>query len=124
MGKWVIFIGNAGFDPDIIKTMTFEGKIGVRDYGEKQFDVLFKEGYVSFQFDYDGMIMNDYPPEVLESLPYYEPQFVLMKYSKKNLLERVITSIDFPKDVLIDCDGVDLGLEQFLDKSRLLSYGE
>ena len=124
MGKWVIFIGNPGFCPDSVKAMTFEGKSGVMDYGEKQFDVLFEEGYVSFQFDYDRTIMNDYSPEELHSLPYDEPQFILMRYSKRNLLERVISSKDFPKDVLIDCDGVNLGLEQFVDKSRLLHDDE
>ena len=124
MGKWIILIGNAGFSLDAIKPMTFEGKIDVREYGEKQFDVLFQEGYVSFLFDHDGMIRNDFSSEELKDLPYDEPQFVLMKYSEKDLVERVITSTDFPKDVLIDCDGVDLGLEQFFDKSRLLHYEE
>lgn len=124
MGKWVIFIGNKEFGPDTIKALTFEGKVAVRDYGEKQFDVLFKDGYVSFQFDYDGMIKNDYSPEELNSLPYSAPQFVLMRYSRKNLLEEIISSKDFPKDVLIDCDGVALGLEQLVDKSRLLHYDE
>lgn len=124
MGKWVIFIGNTGFGRDTIRAMTFAGKKDVRDYGEKQFDVLFKDGYVSFQFDYDGMIMNDYSPEELENLPYDNPQFILMRYSEQNLLEKVISSKDFPKDVLIDCDGVNLHLEQFVDKSRLLHYGE
>ncbi len=124
MGKWIILIGNAGFGLDTIKSMNFEGKIDIKEYGEKQFDVLFQEGYVSFQFDHDGIIMNDFSPEELKNLPYDEPQFVLMKYSEKNLVERVLTSKDFPKGVLIDCDGIDLGLERFFDKSRLLDYGE
>lgn len=124
MGKWVILIGNAGFGPDTIRAMTFEGKIGIRDYGEKQFDVLFRKGYVSFQFDYDGTIIDDYAPEELNNLPYGEPQLVLMKYSGIDIAERVLTANDFPKDVFIDCDGVDLGLEQFLGKSRLLHDDE
>lgn len=124
MGKWVIFIGNEKFIPETIKGMTFEGNTGTRDYREKQFDVLFNEGYVSFQFDYDGMIMVDYPPEFIKSLPFDNPQFVLARYSEQRLLERIISSKDFPKDVLIDCDGVDLGLERFVDESRLLDVPE
>lgn len=124
MGKWVIFIGNEKFSPEIIKGMTFEGSTDTRDYGERQFDVLFNEDHVSFQFDYDGMIMGDYPPEFIKSLPFDNPRFVLARYSEQSLLERIISSKDFPKDVLIDCDGVDLGLERLVDKSRLLDVSE
>lgn len=120
MGKWVIFIGNEKFSPETIKGMTFEGNTGTRDYGEKQFDVLFNEGYMSFQFDYNGMIMGDYPPEFIKSLPFDSPQFILVRYSEQSLLERVISSEGFPEDVLIDCDGVDLGLERLVGESRLL----
>ncbi len=121
MGQWVILIGNAGFGLDAVKSMTFEGKTDVRQYGDYQLDVLFQEGYVSFQFDYYG---TDYPPEELKALPYDEPQFVILQYSDKALMERVIAAKDFPKDVLIDCDGVDLGLERIFDKSRLRNYEE
>ena len=57
MGKWVIFIGDRGFDLDTIRAMSFAGKTEVRDYGQKQLDVLFREGYVSFRFDEDGFEM-------------------------------------------------------------------
>ncbi len=124
MGKWVIFIGNEKFSSKTIKGMTFEGNTGIRDYGEKQFDVLFNEDYVSFQFDYNGMIVGDYASEFIKSLPFDNPQFVLVRYSKQSLLERIISSKDFPKDVLIDCDGVDLGLERLVGKSRLLDVSE
>ena len=70
MGKWVIFIGDEKFTPQVIKEMTFEGKTGMRDYGEKQFDVLYDEDYVSFQFDYDGMLAADYPPEFVKATPH------------------------------------------------------
>lgn len=123
MGMWVIFIGDAMFGLDTIRAMAFEEKVEIRNYGEKQFDVWFKgnhDAYVSFQFDYDGMIMSDYSPEELKNLPFENPQFILVRYSDIKLLERIISSDDFPKDIMIDCDGVDLGLEKFIEKSRLL----
>lgn len=120
MGKWVILVGGTKFGPSTIKAMTFEGKTDTRDYGEKQYDVLFREGYVSFQFDYNEDIKNDYSPECLKSLPFDDPQFILLKYSERSLLVNIISSKDFPENVFIDCDGIDLGLEQFIDKSRLL----
>lgn len=123
MGKWVIFIGDRGFDLDTIRAMSFAGKTEVRDYGQKQLDVLFREGYVSFRFDDDGWIRNDYPPETLQRLPYAEPRFILMRYSTQELLEKIVSSDDFPKDILIDCDGLDLGLERLAGRARLLDSG-
>ena len=123
MGMWVIFIGDAMFGLDTIRAMTFKEKVETRDYGEKQFDVFFNEShdaYVSFQFDYDGMIMRDYSPEELKNLPFENPQFMLVRYSDIKLLERIISADDFPENILIDCDGVGLGLEKFIEKSRLL----
>lgn len=121
MGKWVILIGDTGVSSESIKTMAFQRKIEIKNYGEKQFDVFFKDGYVSFQFDYDG---SDYPPDEIKKLPYTAPQFVIMRYSSQRVLERVIGAEDFPKNVLIDCDGVDLGLEQVVDRHRLLNHTE
>lgn len=123
MGMWVIFIGDETFGLDTIRAMTFKEKAEIIDSGEKQFDVFFNENhdaYVSFQFDYDGMIMNDYSPEELKNLPFENPHFILARYSDIKLLERIISADDFPKDILIDCDGGDLGLERFIEKSRLL----
>lgn len=97
MGKWVILVGGTKFGPSTIKAMTFEGKTDTRDYGEKQYDVLFREGYVSFQFDYNEDIKNDYSPECLKSLPFDDPQFILLKYSERSLLVNIISSKDFPE---------------------------
>lgn len=120
MAKWVILIGGPGFGLDALKAMDFPGSTGFRDYGEKQFDVLFEDGCVYFLGDFDGLIRGDYPPETLAALPFEEPQFVLMQYSAQALLEWIVSAEDFPRDVLIDCDGVDLGLERFVGSARLL----
>jgi len=116
---WIILIGDEDFDFNTIKSMAFYDCIRVSEYENKQFDVYFKNGYVSFQNDWNGMIKSDYPPEELALLPYKNPHFILMQYSNPELLNYVITLKDFPGNVLIDCDGVDLGLEQVLDKCRL-----
>ena len=123
MGKWVVFIGDARLNLNAMRAMTFDGAIERKDYGEKQFDVLFREhydAYVSFQSDYNGLIMNDYSPEELKTLPWENPQFILVRYSDVKLLEQILSAEDFPKDILIDCDGMNLGFENCIEKSRLL----
>lgn len=124
MGMWVILIGDADFCLDSLKGMGFEGKKAVKDYGGKQFDVIYDEGYVSFQSDYDGMIRQDYAPDEIARLPFEEPRFILMRYSHKELLKSVMGSGDFPSDVLVDCDGADTGLGQVPGRSRLLNGSE
>lgn len=125
MGKWVIFIGDAKFGVDTICAMNFDGKKGQRYFEVAHvLEVYFDNGFVSFQFDFDGMIKADYSPEELKSLPYDEPSFVLMRYSNSELLKQIVGAADFPKDILIDCDGVDLGLEHIVDESILLNNEE
>lgn len=124
MGMWVILIGDAGFEYSRIKAMEFEGRILINDFGEKQFDVIFDDGYVSFQFDFDEVIKHDYSSEELKNLPYNNPQFILMKYSTQRLLKSIIGSKDFPKNILIDCNSVNLELEYIVDKTRLLNNTE
>lgn len=124
MGMWIILIGDETFDFNKMKSMSFGDCIRVAEHEEKQFDIFFKDGYVSFQNDYDGVIKNDYSPEELASLPYKKPHFILMKYSNLELVKYVITLKDFPKNILIDCDGGNLGLERVIDKCKLYDVGE
>ena len=124
MGMWVILIGDERFNLGTIKNMKFIGCERIAEHEEKQLDVFYKKGYASFGYDYDGLIRGDYSPEEIARLPYEEPHFISMQYSNSDLLKRIIGSTDFPKDILIDCDGVDLGLEQIIDGARLFDVGE
>lgn len=120
MGMWVILIGDTQLSLDTVKAMRFEGKTKEQYFEGKQLDVYFNDGYVSFQYDFDGTIKCDYSPEELKSLPYDEPHFILMRYSNLKLLKQIVGAADFPKNILIDCDDVDLGLNQVIDKSIIL----
>lgn len=124
MGMWVILIGDERFNLDTIKNMKFIGCERIAEHEEKQLDVFYKKGYVSFQSDFDGLIRGDYSPEEISCLPYKEPHFISMQYSDLDLLKRIIGSTDFPGDILIDCDGVNLGLEQIVDGAILFDVGE
>jgi len=133
MGMWVILIGDENFDLDIIKSMSFDGAKDIRSFNN-QIDVyydgqrpiqrydgehlhlIYDDDYVSFQED-DGA---DLPPEEIAELPFINPRFIIMKYSNAELMRKIVGSGDFPKNIFIDCDGVNLGLEKIIDKSRLI----
>lgn len=75
MGMWIILIGDETLDFNKMKSMSFGDCIRVAEHEEKQVDIFFKDGYVSFQNDYDEVIKNDYSLEELASLPYKKPTF-------------------------------------------------
>lgn len=121
MGKWVILIGNQQFGMQMIKEMRFDNAVRISEYGEKQMDVTYANGQISFGFDWDGSIRADYSPQELERLPFREPNMALLRYSDAGLLRSVIGAETFPKEALIDCDGVNLGLEQVVGTDRVLN---
>ena len=47
----------------------------------------------------------------------------MLKYNNVAILRKIISGKEFPSDVIIDCDGVDLGLEEVFDKSRIIENG-
>lgn len=62
------------------------------------------------------------PQNGRKACPLINHRFLLF-YSAHNLLKRALVSSGFSEDVFIDCHGVSLGLEWFMDKSRLLDWG-
>lgn len=121
MGMWIILIGDEQFNLSSIKAMDLGNRLSITENEEKQLDILYNDGYVSFQYDYNGCIMRDFSLQKLSVLPYQNPHFILMKYSNSALMKSIISSVEFPENIYIDCDGVNLGLDQIIDRSRLLS---
>ena len=61
--------------------------------------------------------------EYLKILPFDNPRWIMLKYNNVAILRKIISGKEFPSDVIIDCDGVDLGLEEVFDKSRIIENG-
>ncbi len=118
MGKWVILLGGGAFGPESIRRMRFQGYTSITDWGRKQLDAEFPEGKASFQFDYNGDIRNDYDPKELSSLPWPNPQCVILRYTSLEVLSRIISAEDFPEDVLIDTDGAEVSLPAGWEEAR------
>lgn len=118
MGKWVILLGGREFGPEVIRRMRFQGHTSITDWGRKQLDAEFPEGKASFQFDYNGDIRNDYDPEKLSSLPWPDPQCVILRCASPEVLSRIICAEDFPEDVLIDTDGAEASLPAGWEEAR------
>ena len=120
MGKWVILIGDQSFSLDSFADMKFYGKTELKRT-EHYIQVLYKNGYATFDEDYDLTIKKDYEVEELNTLPYTDAKMIMLTYSDIDILKNIIREKAFPRDVFIDCDGANLGLDTVFEKRRLLN---
>ena len=120
MGKWVILIGDESFSLNSFSDMKFYGKTDFKR-GKHYIQALYENDYVTFTEDYNLLIKNDYETEELNSLPFTDARMIKLTYSNIEILKNIICEEAFPKDIIIDCDGVDLGLDTIIDKSRLIN---
>ena len=120
MGKWVILIGNKSFSLNSFSDMKFYGKTELKK-GEHYIQALYKNGYASFDEDYDLLIRKGYETEELDSLPFTDAKMIMLTYSEIDILKNIISEEAFPKDIIIDCDGVNLGLDTVIEKKRLIN---
>lgn len=120
MGKWVILIGDKSFSLNSFSDMKFYGKTELK-MGKHYIQALYKSDYVSFDEDYDLHIRNGYETEELNSLPFNDAKMIMLTYSNIDILKNIICEEAFPKDIMIDCDGVNLGLDTIIEKRRLIN---
>lgn len=120
MGKWVILIGDKSFSLNSFSDMKFYGKKELK-IGKHYIQVIYKSDYVTFDEDYNLLIRNDYEKEELNSLPFADAKMIMLTYSNIEILKNIICEEAFPKDIIIDCDGVDLGLDTIINKGRLIN---
>lgn len=123
MGKWVILIGNDDLSIEQFESMRFEGNTSLTR-NSASLSIQYSDGYANFIDDKDGLIISDYEPEEIKALPFNTPVMIMLVYSNYEILKRIVSSNDFPENCIIDCDGVQLGLEQFFPADRLINYVE
>ena len=122
MGKWVILIGDSNNTIARYENMIFSGSKKINKTAH-YIDIFYENDYARYaQFldDDDKHIIGDYDPAELEKLPFGNVKMIMLKYSDIDILKKIVSSDDFPKDIIIDCDGVDPGLENIIDRKRLL----
>lgn len=124
MGKWVILIGDGNNTISRYENMIFSGSKKINKTAH-YIDIIYENDYARYaQFldDEDELIIGDYEQAELEKLPFDNIKMIMLIYSDIDILNKIVSADDFPKDIIIDCDGVDLGLENIIDRKRLLNY--
>ena len=119
MGMWVILIGDSNLTVDRFQDMKFVGHKQILKT-ENGLDVIYENGSAHFYNDLDNHIAGDYERVEIERLPFCDIRMMMLKYSEIQILKSIIDEDDFPKDIYIDCDGLDLGLGDIIGQERLL----
>lgn len=120
--KWVILIGDSNNTISRYENMIFLGSKKIIKMAH-YIDIYYENDYsyyAQFSDDDDELIIGDYEQAELEKLPFGNIKMIMLKYSDIDILKKIVSADDFPKDIIIDCDGVDLGLENIIDRKRLL----
>ena len=119
MGMWVILIGGSDFTIEQFQNMDFTGNKEIIKSAH-HIDIIYENGYAHFYDDTDRFIIGGYEQSELERLPFRKCRMIMLKYSNIQILRNILGADDFPQNIIIDCDGVDLGLDDIIEQERLL----
>ena len=114
--QYVILVGGRNFSLKSFDNMQFYGSTCVGIY-DGDLLVQYENGYARFTPDDDIA----YIEEESAKIPFAEPKCITLRYNDIGILRSIISEKDFPEEVMIDCDGVYLGLEDVIDSGRLIN---
>jgi len=118
--QWIILIGDESLSLETFEAIDY---IGNKDAGkveeiEGRMVVEYEDGYVFF--DYAPEVIDDYEEDELtqlfEIVPFKEPRFVMLTYSSKEILEKVLRQENFPNNLYVDDDyGTIVEIGKFIE---------
>ena len=118
--QWIILVGDDNLNLERFEKIKYSESKYIRkaDETENRLVIDYEDGYVFF--DYVPEIINDYEEEDLEQLikivPFKAPHFIMLTYSSKEILERVLKEENFPKNLYVDDDyGAIMQIDKFVD---------
>lgn len=119
MGQWVILIGDGNNTIGRYENIIFSGSKKVIKAAH-YITIFYENDFAQFSDDHDDLIIGDYEQAELEKLPFGNIKMIMLEYSDIDILKKIVSADDFPKDIIIDCDGVDLGPEKIIDRKRFV----
>lgn len=122
--QWIFIIGDNSLSLNNFSNMVFSDSIlthqtadEFRIYYENQEYAIFSSCPAeTLKADFE----DDEYKELMKKLPYANPQWVMLKYSSLDILKKIIGEEEFPDEVFLYCDGIDLGLCEVFDEHRII----
>ncbi len=111
--QWIILVGNENFNLDTIKSIEHYGSIDSYEVDETRYCVDYGRDHVFYDSSDDTT--NDYEEEELLKIPFEKPHFIVMIYTSKELMKKILQQDNYLRDIYVDNDnGCILPIEEFI----------
>lgn len=111
--QWIVLIGGDDLDINLVLKIKHFGENRITELSQNRFVVDYGDEQVFYEYGKD--IINDYGKEELKEIPFDNPYFIIMTYTSKELMKKILYQSNFLKGIYVDNDyGLIAPIEEFI----------
>ena len=112
--QWIILIGDETLNLNIIKKIEHYESISSNEVNERRYCINYGKDHIFY--DDPGNIIEDYEEEDRLKIPFKNPHFIMMVYTSKSLMKKILQQNNYLDDIYIDNDqGYILPIKEFIE---------
>jgi len=111
--SWIVLIGDESLNIHLLEKINHYGSMNTYTLPSKRCAVVYNNDYI--YYDSVDNLLKYYDKNESKNIPFNNPRFILMSYSSKNILKKVLSQDNFLKGVYVDNDDGDIvPIEEFI----------
>ena len=120
--QWIILIGDENFDLSSIKTIKHYESIQCYDVDENRYCVDYGKDHIFYDLD---NLADDYEEDELLKIPFKNPRFIVMVYTSKELMKKILQQDNYLRNIYVDNDNeCILPIEKFIEIGMPVDWGK
>ena len=120
--QWIILIGDENFDLNSIKAIEHYGSVRSYEVDENRYCVDYGKEHIFYDFD---NLTDDYENGELLKIPFENPNFIIMVYTSKELMEKILQQDNYLHNIYVDNDyECILSIEKFIEIGMPVEWGK
>ena len=120
--QWIILIGDENFDLSSIKTIKHYESIQCYDVDENRYCVDYGKDHIFYDLD---NLADVYEEDELLKIPFKNPCFIVMVYTSKKLMRKILQQDNYLRDIYVDNDyECILPIEKFIEIGMPVDQGK
>ena len=120
--QWIILIGDENFDISSIKAIEHYESINCYDVDEGRYCVDNGKDHIFYDLD---NLTDDYEEDELLKIPFKNPRFIVMVYTSKELMKKILQQDNYLRNIYVDNDHeCILPIEKFIEIGMPVDWGE
>ena len=120
--QWIILIGDENFDLSSIKTIKHYESIQCYDVDENRYCVDYGKDHIFYDLD---NLADVYEEDELLKIPFKNPCFIVMVYTSKKLMRKILQQDNYLRDIYVDNDyECILPIEKFIEIGMPVNWGK